>query len=143
MKRFTEEDKAKALEMIAAGITQAEVAESIGCSTFSVQAWVKAAKVNGKSKPAKKAAKKAATKKATKKVAANSICGDDCACKTPVAGNGTPVPADACTEFIRKFWNKNYRAVDMLLSPKPCTPPEEVVAMVNEALRYAYDHFNR
>ena len=126
--------------MIAAGITQAEVAESIGCSTFSIQAWVKAAKANGKSKPVKKVAKKT-TKKATKKVATKPVCGDGCACKTP--GNGSPLPPDACTEFIRKFWNKNYRAVDMLLSPKPCTPPEEVVAMVNEALQYAYDHFNK
>ena len=91
-------------------------------------------KANGKPK----AAKKKTTKKAAKKVVSKSVCGDDCACSAPTADNG-----NGCAEFIRKFWNKNYRAVDMLLSPKPCTPPEEVVAMVNEALQYAYDHFNK
>ena len=133
-KRFTPEEKEKALQMVADGISHAEVAEVIGCSTFSIQAWKKEQKANGKPKSTKKTTKKAA-KKATKKVAKAECCNDTCNAATD---NG-----EACTDFIRKFWNKNYRAVDMLLAPKACTPPEEVVALVNEALQYAYDQFNK
>ena len=137
MKRFSEEDKAKALQMVADGSTHAEAAAAIGCSTFAIQAWKKEQKANGKPKTAKKA-----TKKATKK-AVKVKCVEECACNGVATDNGSPAPASAYTDFVRKFWNKNYRAVNMVLSPKACMPPEEVVALVNEALQYAYDQFNK
>lgn len=46
-RRFTAEDKAKALELVAAEVPRKEVAKAIGCSYESVRQWVRAAERDG------------------------------------------------------------------------------------------------
>jgi transposase-like protein len=46
--------------------------------------------------------------------------------------------SESLDDFVRKFWNKDHRAVDMLLDPKDVSS-EEVVKLINEALLYAYE----
>ena len=52
----------------------------------------------------------------------------------------TKVPVDF-DEFARQYWQEGTRAVDVLLLPPEIGP--DIVRYVNEALRYAYDHFRR
>ena len=59
-------------------------------------------------------------------------CSGDVATKPPVK--------DTADDLARKFWNKDHRAVDMLLDPKDFSS-EEVVKLINEALLYAYEQF--
>ena len=123
---FSAKDREKALKLMANGVPQSEVAEQIGCSVFSLQAW-------------KKKAKNGAQTTGVKSEEISQCCLDNgCTDKPPTQStkNGT---AD---NFIRKFWNKNNRAVDMLLTPKEFSP-EETVKLVNEALTYAHEYFQK
>ena len=122
-KGFSAKDREKALKLMANGVPQSEVAEQIGCSVFSLQAWKKKAK-NG-----------APTTK--DKCEETTQCCLDKGCSEKAA-----TPKNGADDFIRKFWNKNYRAVDMLLNPKDVSP-EEAVKLVNEALVYAYEQFQK
>ena len=111
--------------MMANGMSQSEVAEQIGCSVFSLQAWKKKAK-NG-----------AQTTIQSKSEETPQCCLDNgCTKVSPPPKKGT---AD---DFVRKFWSKNNRAVDMLLTPKEFSP-EETVKLVNEALAYAHEYFQK
>ena len=121
-KGFSAKDREKALKMMANGVPQSEVAEQIGCSVFSLQAW-------------KKKAKNGATTK--EKCEETPQCCLDKGCSEKAAP-----PKNGADDFIRKFWNKNYRAVDMLLTPKEFSP-EETVKLVNEALTYAHEYFQK
>ena len=104
---------------MANGVPQSEVAEQIGCSVFSLRAW-------------KKDAKNGASAAETPQCCIDNGCSD--------------VPAKpkngSADDFVRKFWNKNYRAVDMLLNPKSVSS-EEAVKLVNEALVYAYENLQK
>ena len=120
-KGFSAKDREKALKLMANGMPQSEVAEQIGCSVFSLQAWKKKAKNGTQTKD---------ESEETPQCCLERGCSEKTA--TPSPKNGS---AD---DFIRKFWNKNYRAVDMLLNPKDVSP-EEAVKLVNEALTYAYE----
>jgi len=122
-KNFTAKEKEKALKLMANGVPQSEVAEQIGCSVFSLRAWKKDAK-NGA-----------------------SVAVDECETPQCCIDNGcSDAPAKpkngSADDFVRKFWNKNYRAVDMLLTPKELSP-EEAVKLVNEALVYAYENLQK
>ena len=119
-KGFSVKDKEKALKLMANGVSQSQVAEQIGCSVSSLQAWKKEAKDNGQ----------AADKD---KCEETPQCCLDKGCSEKAT-----TPKNGADDFIRKFWNKNYRAVDMLLNPKDVSP-EEAVKLVNEALTYAYE----
>ena len=122
-KGFSAKDREKALKLMANGVPQSEVAEQIGCSVFSLQAWKKKAK-NG-----------APTKDKCEET-------PQCCLERGCSEKATTPKNGSADDFIRKFWNKNYRAVDMLLNPKDVSP-EEAVKLVNEALQYSYEHFQK
>ena len=137
MRRFSDKEKAKALKLWQSGqYTQQQVADEIGCSIFSLKDWIKAAK-NGES--------------------ANAECDKENGSPAKVKGHPPKakgrkpkvVTSDvaekseqAKDDIVRLFWSKNFRAVDMLLNPKDFSS-EEVVKLVNEALQFAYDRFQK
>jgi len=123
-KTFSEKVKAKAVQMMLEGsIPQKQIAKKFGCSLASLQSWKGAAQNNG-----------VAQEECEEEVA-------ECA-EEPCCGKHKIMPLQAqengADDFVRKFWNKNYRAVDMLLAPKDVSA-EEAVKLVNEALLYAYE----
>jgi transposase-like protein len=123
-KSFSETVKAKAVQMMLEGNTpQKEIAKKIGCSPAALQQWKRAAK--NKTVVQEEYAEPEVKEVVKKPVVAS-----------PSPKNGSP------DDFIRKFWNKNYRGVDMLLTPKSATP-EEVVKLVNEALLFAYEQLQK
>ena len=120
---FSVKDREKALKLMANGVPQSEVAEQIGCSVFSLQAWKKKAKNGAQDKCEE-----------TPQCCLDNGCSDSAPPQLPKKGS-----AD---DFVRKFWNKNFRAVDMLLNPKDVSQ-EEAIKLVNEALLYAYEQFQK
>jgi len=119
-KGFSAKDKDRALKLMANGVSQSKVAEQIGCSVSSLQAWKKDAKDNGQ-------------------IANQDECETPQCCLDKGCSEKATTPKNGLADdFIRKFWNKNYRAVDMLLNPKSVST-EEAVKLVNEALTYAYE----
>ena len=126
-KGFSVKDKEKALKLMANGVSQSQVAEQIGCSVSSLQAWKKEAKDNGQAADQDKCEE-------TPQCCLDNGCSDSAPPQLPKKGS-----AD---DFVRKFWNKNFRAVDMLLNPKDVSQ-EEAIKLVNEALLYAYEQFQK
>jgi transposase-like protein len=110
-KNFTAAQKEAALEMLAEGSTLKQTAENFGCSVASLQAWKK----QYSSKP------KAAVKHAehTEPI-------------SPVEKPKAQVPFD---KFVRKFWEK--RAVELVMMDS--AKRDEILDIVNEALRYSYE----
>jgi len=120
MRRFTEEEKAKAIALYQSGeYTQQQAADAVGCSMFSLQDWIKAAK---KGKNGKKNGKKLGRPANGQKPKAVEV-------------ETTAAPK---SDIVRQFWGKNNRAVDMLLDPKDISSAD-VVKLVNEALQFAQD----
>jgi len=117
---FSEKDKAKALKLLASGMTYKDAAAQIGCSTFSLKDWKKKAK-NGV---------------ASDKSEGTPKCCIDNGCEAPVAKKCE------VNDLERKFWSRSNRAVDMLLNPKDLTS-EEAVKLVNEALAYAQEQLKK
>ena len=123
-KGFSVKDKEKALKLMANGVSQSQVAEQIGCSVSSLQAWKKEAKDNGQA-------------------AGQDECEETPQCSLDNGRTDVPQPKKgSADDFVRKFWNKNFRAVDMLLNPKDVSQ-EEAIKLVNEALLYAYEQFQK
>jgi transposase-like protein len=121
-KRFTAKEKDKAVQLLLEGnLSQKQVAQKFGCSIASLQQWKKAAREE-------------------------SPAADQCECEeAECCGNLTSNAAakkGAADDLTRKFWNKNFRAVDMLLAPKDVSQ-EDAIKLVNEALQFAYDHFQK
>ena len=128
-KRYSAKEKARAVKMLLDGqYTQKQVAEKFGCTVTSLVTWKKEIE-NGSSETVQEESAETNGK-------GTAQCSLDSGCSAKPPQKGT---AD---DFVRKFWNKNYRAVDMLLNPKDVTP-EEAVKLVNEALLYAYEHFQK
>ena len=122
-KTFTEKDKAQALKLMAEGkLTRKQIAQKFGCSIDALQKWKRVARNSSQ------VVEQAECEET------EECCGKHVA--SPLPKKGT---AD---DFVRQFWNKNFRAVDILLLPKSFTP-EETVKLVNEALIYAYNHFQK
>ena len=121
---FSAKDKVKALKLMANGVSQSQVAEQIGCSVSSLQAWKKEAKDNGQA-------------------ADQGKCEETPQCCLDNGCSDVPQPKKgSADDFVRKFWNKNFRAVDMLLNPKDVSQ-EEAIKLINEALLYAYEQFQK
>lgn len=121
-KTFSAKDKARALKLMSEGtLTHKKIAQKFGCSLAALQQW-------------KRAARDTQVTDQCQCEEVEECCGKHVACSLPKRGT-----AD---DFVRQFWNKNFRAVDMLLSPKDVSS-EEVVKLVNEALLYAYNHFQK
>jgi Trp operon repressor len=119
-KTFSQKDKAKAVQMMLDGnIPQKQIAKKFKCSLASLQQWKRAAQ-DGEAEHAEY----------TETATAQKNC--KCAATCHSAKNG------AADDFVRKYWSKNYRAVDMLLTPKDVSSVG-LVKIVNEALQYAYD----
>jgi hypothetical protein len=127
-KRYSEKEKQKAVKMLLAGKhTQKQVAEKFGCTVTSLLSWKKETQ-NGLHETVQEE-----SAEIEKEIAQ---CCLDHGCSAPSPKKGT---AD---DFVRKFWNKNFRAVDILLNPKDVTS-EEAVKLVNEALLYAYEQLQK
>jgi len=127
-KTFSEKEKEAAVNMLASGnLTNKLVAKKVGCSIATLQLWKKKYSPTGQDDWQDDEWDEEETDAVEEEMAEQC---EDCCC---AAKKG-----DA-HDVMRKFWNKNYRAVDMLLSPREVSS-EEVVKLVNEALQYAYDH---
>jgi hypothetical protein len=126
-KRYSEKDKQKAVKMLLEGqYTQKQVADKFGCTVTSLVTWKNEIE-NGSQETVQ-------GEVAETKETAQCCLDNGCSTKSPKKGT-----AD---DFVRKFWNKNYRAVDMLLDPKDVSS-EEAVKLVNEALQYAYEQMQK
>jgi transposase-like protein len=134
-KTFSAANKEKAVKLMLGGQqTQKQIAEKFGCSVSALQLW-----------------KKEIANKAHAAVSDEDAWEEPVPVETetvePPKPAHVPAPAagkdaDAAHNFIRQFWNKNYRAVDALLTPKDVSS-DEAVKLVNEALQYAYNHFQK
>jgi len=121
-KTFSVKDKEKAVKLALEGnLTHKQIIQKFGCSLASLTQW-------------KRAARESQATDQCECEATEECCGKHAVAALPKKGT-----AD---DFVRQFWNKNFRAVDMLLAPKDVSP-EEAVKLVNEALLYAYDHFQK
>ena len=122
-KTFTDAIKKQAVAMMTAGThTQKQIADKYGCSVASLQVWRQELNANQTAdddegwdedwddEPAESAA-------------------TPCGCKSTKKQDGT-------LDITRQFWNKNYRGVDMLLTPKEVSS-DDVVKLVNEAIQFA------
>ena len=102
-------------------LSMKQAAERVGCSVNSIQAWKKKYQKSGRS--ASPASKRAAESVAIRRQPKEKE------------------PQVTYEEFVRNYWNGGTKAVDVLLLPPEIGP--EVIRYVNEALRYAYDQFQR
>ena len=96
VKSFSQEEKAKALQLLKDGHTQKEVSEQMGCSIASLQLWKRA--TGGKKKSKKKKTAKLAKK--TAKVAEECNC--ECCCCV------------SFEEFAHGYWSKAPHAGEVL-----------------------------
>ena len=127
-KTFSQATKEEAVAAMSVGnLTQKEIAQQYGCSVPALQLWRKElqntptndwdeteaqpTEDDNYDKPKKRA-------KATK------------------SRKRTAKSEDSAHEVIRKFWNQNFRGVDMLLEPKN-VESAEVIRLVNEAIQFA------
>ena len=115
--------------MSAGNLTQKQIAEKFGCSVAALTLWRK----ETKNKPSANDDDEWESDEWDDESEEDATESCDCCC----AANRTKT---ASHDIIRQFWNKNFRAVDMLLTPKDVCS-EEVVKLVNEALQYACEHF--
>ena len=120
VKSFSQEEKAKALQLLKDGHTQKEVSEQMGCSIASLQLWKRA--TEGKKKSKKKKTAKLAKK--TAKVAEECNC--ECCCCV------------SFEEFAHGYWSKAPHAGEVLKLPPDMMP--EAVKYINNVLKYAHDH---
>ena len=120
VKSFSQEEKAKALQLLKDGHSRKEVADQMGCSVASLQLWKKSAggKKNGKKKKTAKSTKKAA------EVAEECTC--ECCCCVPFE------------DFVHDYWTKCPKAGEVLKLPPDMMP--EAVKYINNVLKYAHDH---
>ena len=128
-KTFSAEDKERALQMIAEGTPQKEIAAEIGCSIPALQLWKTAAK---KAKPAvaKKAAKKAVKKTAEKKTSAKKVKK-----VAPIAPATTSAAQVSFDEFVHDYWADCAASADKRAT-KQFTP--QAIQETYSILRYAY-----
>jgi transposase-like protein len=125
-KTFSEKVKEKAVQLMLDGeLSQKQIAQKFGCSVPSLQQWRKALQ-NIEAEQEEWSEEEYVEESDEVETVQKSI-------PSPAPKKGT---AD---ELVRQFWNKSFRAVDMLLTPKDVSS-DEVVKLVNEALNYAYDH---
>ena len=121
-KTFSAETKEQAVaEMSIGNLTQKEIADKFGCSVAALQVWRK--ELNNDSDSQKDWDE---WEEEEEEEESAEQCGCSCTSK----------PAKQAHETMRKFWNKNYRGVDMLLTPSEVRS-EEVVKLVNEAIQFA------
>ena len=121
IKSFSPEARAEALQLLQDGSSQQEVADQIGCSIASLQAWKRLAK-------GKKSGKKKKTK-SSKRVAAvetETECTSECCHCVPFE------------DFVHAYWTKYPKAGEVLKLPPDMMP--EAVKYVNNVLKYAYDN---
>ena len=123
IKSFSPEARAEALQLLKAGHPQQEVADQVGCSIASLQAWKRLAK--GK-KSGKK--KKAKSSKKTTAVEAETECTCECCNCIPFE------------DFVQGYWTKYPKAGEVLKLPPDMMP--EAVKYVNNVLKYAYDNLS-
>ena len=147
-KSFTPEIRAEAMRLIfEENYTAKRAAETIGCSTFSIQQWKAAAKKNGKAKVAKKTVEDTSsvepTVKKVKKTKKASKKGKKVAKKAAkvvsVDVAAANIPAISFDEFAQGYWSECEGAADVLCLPPDIAP--KAVEYVNNVLRYAYSQF--
>ena len=123
-KSFSPEIKETAMAMLNNGSTLKQTAEHIGCSVAALQQW--------KAKTAKKAGRKPGRKsKKVKKAQTQQRITAVVSAKSEAL----------CEHFIREYWCQENRGADMLASPP--LSGFNIFFRVNEALKYAYEYFNK
>ena len=145
-KSFTPEIRAEAMRLIfEENYTAKQAAETIGCSTFSIQQWKAAAKKNGKKSATKVVADTESaepTVKKVKKTKKASKKGKKVAKKTAQvvsADVAAAKPLISFDEFAQGYWSECEGAADVLCLPPDIAP--KAVEYVNNVLRYAYSQF--
>ena len=120
-KNFSPKERKEALRLIfEENFTLQQAADKIGCSLNSIKAWKMKYPRPKPSGPKTTTKRQPPKETRTADVKKSRIAFDD---------------------FVRNYWNEGTRAVDVLLLPPEIGP--DVVRYVNEALRYAYDHFRK
>ena len=140
---FSPETKAEAMRLIfEEKYTAKQVAETIGCSTFSIQQWKAAAKKNGngKAKAAKRTVEDTETVEPTvKKVKKTKKAGKKGKKVTKKAAQvvaAVIAPAVSFDEFVQGYWSECKGATAVLQLPPDLAP--QAVEYVNNVLRFAY-----
>jgi len=119
IKSFSPEARAEALQLLKDGHPQQEVADQVGCSIASLQAWKRQAK-------GKKSGKKKKAQSGKKVAAVEAECTCECCCCVPFE------------EFVQGYWTECPKASEVLKLPPNMMP--EAVKYVNNVLKYAYDN---
>jgi len=118
---FSAKDRRRIIGMYANNISGAEIAEEFGCDLRSVSLILNLAEMSADPQPVL----------VPSNVSGNHELIDP-------ASTPSPIPFDT---FVRKYWEQETRAVDMML-----LPPEvgsKIANYVNEALLYAYEKLGR
>ena len=127
-KTFSTKQKQAAVQMMILGnLPQKQIAKKFGCSLAALQLW--------RSDPQYRSSEADEQEDEWEKPAEETTS-DECECQCAANQKGD------VHELMRKFWNKNYRGVDMLLSPK-CIDSTEVVTLVNEAMQFVYNNYQK
>ena len=138
-KTFTAKEKAKAVRLMQEGqLTLKQISQKFGCSVSALQLWKKGNDAKSQDTEEWDESEWEGWEEETPETHrknAQSACG----CKS---SQPSTKDTDGVLALQRGFWNKNFRGVDMLLSPKDVSA-EEAVKLVNEALHYAHEQIRK
>ena len=138
-KTFTRATKEEAVAAMAIGnLTQKEIAKKYGCSVPALQLWRKELQ-NSQTTTDDWDEQEDSWDEQEDDSYDEAKGGCDQQEAPSVCKHTTdPKQEDTAHEVMRKFWNKNYRGVDMLLSPKSLES-DEVIKLVNDAIQFAIE----
>ena len=128
---FTPQQKAQAMKLINERWTAAEVCEEIGCSMASLQNWkkdFKEGKISLSDLPLDGDEDEEEEEETAPSKGAHK--------STPMASYSPPKCIISREDFIKDYW-KSQSVGDVMKMPESI---DEVVKLVNHALKFAYDH---
>ena len=136
-KTFSTKDKKAAVQaMIIGNLTQKQIAKKFKCSVAVLQHWRKDPNNNPQITVENEWSDEECEECRGKREKGESAKEETTQTECPYESNQS-VPQDAIYRLQRRFWNQNFRGVDLLLEPRDFSP-KEVIELVNEALLYAY-----
>jgi len=143
-KTFSQATKEEAVAAMSIGnLTQKEIAEKYGCSVPALQLWRKELQSpttdNWDEEEADDSSNEPEDIYTEQETPSRRKRTTKPKQETPTRRKRTTKPEqDTANDVVRNFWNKNYRGVDMLLSPQSIESTE-VIKLVNEAIQFAVE----
>lgn len=145
-KKFSAADQQEAIRLMTEeNWSIKQVSDKLGCSAESARRWKKNALAGKKRKKTKikHRSPKSNSKRAYKRVAAGITKknGKPLAPAVPEVFTSVSDSVSDFDAFVRRYWQQNNRAVEVLLSPSEIGT--KILKSVNEALRFAYNELKK